>query len=449
LSRAKKIIVVGGNAAGPAAAAKAKRVDPSAEVYLYEAGNFISTGTCELPYVLSGQIDYKDIIFYSPESFFEEKKVWTFTNHSVEAVDKSKKVVRIRNLIDDSTNIENYDKLVLTTGSLPKRVPQISTNLKNVFYLKSVNDYLKIKDYLVSNSVKQVLIIGAGYIGLESADAFKSLSTSVTLIDKAELPLPTADKEIQHLVLNVLKNNNVEFIGNCLLGKIKIEDEKIRSVDLNNKYSEFDLVLVAAGVAPNSSLAASAGLEIGLFDGIKVDNKLRTSDHNIFAAGDNTEVINKVTGKKDYFPLATVAHTYGHIAGANSAGGNFKANPIIKNIAFKLFSNAVCIVGLCSNEASINKFNYLNINAVAPNLVKVMPQSKNTFGKIIYDSKSKYIYGASFIGGREVIEYGNIISMMISNKIYAHELQSINYNYTPPLSPFVNLLSILGRKIKR
>jgi NADPH-dependent 2,4-dienoyl-CoA reductase/sulfur reductase-like enzyme len=188
-------------------------------------------------------------------------------------------------------------------------------------------------------------------------------------------------------------------------------------------------------------------LEIGKFGALKVDSRMRTSDFNIYAAGDNSEVINKVTGRTDYIPLATIAHSQGHIAGANAAGGNLRTEPVVFNLAVKIFDKSVCKVGLSSEEASDMKLSFNSVHAVIPNLVHVMPESEKVFGKIIYDRDSKLILGASFIGRSEVIGYADIIAMMIANKIKADALASTNYNYTPPLSPFVNLLSVLGRKI--
>ena len=204
----KNIIVVGGNAAGPSAAAKAKRVNPSANVLLFEAGDFISTGTCELPYVLSGEIDnYKNIIFYDPSSFEKEKGVKVYTRHLVESINRKHKTISVKNLNDNSKIEILYDRLTLTTGSIVNKINNLDDSLKNVFYLKSVKDYLEIKDFISSNPFKNVLIIGAGYIGLESAEAFKNLHCNLTIFEKTKLPLPGASEEISNLILEEIKKN--------------------------------------------------------------------------------------------------------------------------------------------------------------------------------------------------------------------------------------------------
>ena len=192
----------------------------------------------------------------------------------------------------------------------------------------------------------------------------------------------------------------------------------------------------------------NSGLEIGKTGAIKVDNKLKTSDYNIFAAGDNVEIINAVTNRPDYIPLATIAHQCAHAAGENAAGGNTYIEPFIKNLAFKIFDKYFVSVGLSSFEAEEKGLYFSAVSDIQPNLVKVMPESSNVFGKIIFDRNNKRILGAAFLGGKEVSGYGNLISAFIKTKQPGDILSKVNYNYTPPLSPFINLLSVLGRKIK-
>lgn len=446
----KNIMIIGGNAAGPAAAAKAKRIAPVANVVMFEAGDFISTGTCELPYLLSGDIrDYKKIVFFNPESFENEKGVKVLTNHLVEKIDRSLKRIVVRNLISNQRFEQNYDKLILATGSKPRLIPHIPAEAENVFYLKSVKDYLRIKEYLDNNSISRILIVGAGYIGLESAEAFRKLSYQVTLLEKESLPMPGVDEEVRHLILDLIIKNGTEFYGSLKELKFGLSGNRITSLTYDGYTREFDLVLLSPGVEPNNSLAIAAKLNTGKFGGLRVDQKLKTSDPNIFAAGDNIEIINKITGQFDYFPIATLAQHFGHIAGENAAGGNSIVYPVVKNIAVKIFDKILVQVGLNEKEVSELQKRTISVKSVAPNLVKVMPGSENVFGKLIVDRSSGKIYGGVFLGGKEVSGYGDLITAFISNQIRVYELTKINYNYSPPVSPFINLLSILGRKAEK
>jgi CoA-dependent NAD(P)H sulfur oxidoreductase len=445
----KRIAVIGGNAAGPSAAAKAKRVDPNAEVLLFEAGNFISTGTCELPYLISGEIkNHNDIIFYTPESFYEEKQVKVYTKHLVERIDRKEKAIIVKNLNDNSSFAYNYDKLILSTGSVATKHPSFSNTYKNVFYLKNVSDFLKIKNFVNNDKIDNVLIIGGGYIGLETAEAFKNLGKNVTIADKEEFPFPSADMEIRTLLSEIVLFNNVEFVGNVKEIQIFEASDCINKVKFNGRLREYDLILIATGFTPNTQLAVGAQLQTGRNNGLIVDAKLKTSDQNIFAAGDCIEVLNRITNKHEFIPLATLAHSYGHVAGANAAGDNLFVDPVIKNIAVRLFDKILVSVGLNSREADSFGFKTGSVTAVLPNLVKVMSNSSKTFVKLIFDKNSRKILGAQFLGGQEVVGYGNLIASFILQKTDVSLLSKVNYNYSPPCSPFINILSVLGRKIE-
>ena len=449
MNRPKNIIVIGGNAAGPAAAAKAKRISPDSNVKMFEAGDFISTGTCEIPYVLSGEIDsYKNILVFDPPDFRKEKGVEVFTRHLVEEIEKKEKEIKVLDFYNGTTHFYKYDKLIIATGAKPKALKQFALPAENLFGLKNVSDLIKIKDFISSKKINSVAVIGSGYIGLETANAFSSLGFNVTVIEKENHPIPAAEPEVQLLVEELLENNNVRFFGGVKNLKPVYSEEKIESLNVDGRLLEVELVILSTGFEPNSDLAKKSKLEIGEYGGIKVDSRLKTSDPHIYAVGDCIEIMNAITGRPYYLPLATLARDYAHVAGENAAGGNARINPVVKNISVKLWDKFLINVGLSSGEAKEFKFKFRSVTHVANNLVAVMPESKKVFGKIIYDEDTKKILGAAFLGGKEVSGYGDIISTLIRLKQQGKILSEINYNYTPPLSPFINLLSLLGRKIK-
>lgn len=449
MHRTQKIIIIGGNAAGPSAAAKAKRINPNAEVILFEAGQFISTGTCELPYLLSGEInDYNKIIFFNPDSFLKEKGVKVFINHFVKKIDPKQKKIFVLNNVTNTLSEFGFDKLILTTGSKPIELNELPFSLENVFPYKSIQNYLEVKKYISSKEVRNILVIGSGYIGLEVADALKRAGYMVSILEREQLPMPSGDDEVQLIIKDLLTKNNIGFLSGDTQTKFIIKNNKFSQLKYLGRYLDFDLVIVAAGIKPNNNIAESIGLKLGNYGGLIVDNRLKTSNPNIFAAGDNIELRNYITLRNDYFPLATHAHISGHIAGENAAGGIIISRPIILNSAFHLCDKFIAHVGLTYEQAINYSINTQFVTAVANNKVKVMPDSHKVFGKIIYDRFSKLILGASFIGSKEVSGYSDLITTMIYNKIPVTNLTEINFNYTPPLSPFINLLSVLGRKIK-
>jgi len=449
MKRPEKIIVVGGNASGPAAAAKAKRFNPNAEVLLFEASEFISTGTCEMPYMLSGEInDYQKILFFSPSSFQTEKGVKVFVKHYVQEIDTKKKIIFVKDLIEDKIIEHNYDKLILATGSKAKTLPGFDTQLKNIFTLKNINDLIVLDDYIKKEKPKRAVILGSGYIGLEAAEALTKRNVPVKIIERESKPLPTADKEFSDEILKILIENKIEFIGGIKDIEPVIIEDKVIGLKLGEKFIETDLVLMTVGFEPDNFLAQLSKLELGKSGAIKVDKYLKTSNSFVYAAGDNAEVINAVTGKPDYIPLATHAYEMGHIAGENAAGGNVQYESVVKNISVKIFDKYFASVGLSFEEAEKKGFEFEESFAKAKNLVAVMPGSENVIGRVIIDKASKRIIGACFLGGKEVSGYADLVSALIKLRIPASFLAMINYNYTPPLSPFINLLNIIGKKFK-
>lgn len=446
----RNILVIGGNAAGPAAAAKAKRIDPIANVIMFEAGEFISTGTCELPYVLSNVINgYEKIVFFTSEQFESEKGVKVYTKHRVEKINRNQKIISVRNLFSNHLIDFSYDKLVIATGSRAKRIESLTQNQSNVFTFKNVNDLISIQKFIANKKAKKVLIIGAGYIGLELAESFRAINLEVIMADKELLPMPKAKIEIRRRIFDLLSLNGIEFYGGTKSLKTFSFDDQIKSIELDGWRKEIDLVVQAIGFEPNVDLAVAAKLEIGSQGGIKIDSRARTSDANIFAAGDCVELINGIIIRPEFLPLATLAREIGYTAGENSAGGNSIIKPVIKNISVKIFHYIFSSVGLSLDEAANNKFRVSSVSAEANNLVKVMPGSLNTYGTIIYEIGSERILGASFWGGKEVIGYSDLIGLMIKNKMKVIELSKLHYNYTPPASPFVNILLLLAKKLDK
>ena len=441
------ILVIGGNAAGAAAAAKAKRVNPIANVILFEQSNYISTGTCELPYVLSGEIDdLQSIVFFDSLKFEDEKKVKVLTNHQVVEINPRAKAITVHSLKNNILLQYDYDKLILSTGAGVKNIPQLPRELTNVSTLKTVQDVIRIKKFIDSSKLKRVCIVGSGFIGLEAAEAMHNLGFEVFIMELGSEPLPSADKEIRQLVKNTLVEKGINFLGNTGKMSYKTGDSKFAGIISEGRTIEFDFAINCTGFAPNNSLARQAKLDLGKFGGIKVNNRLQTSERDIYACGDCIEISNFITHKNDYIPLATFAQREGHIAGDNAAGGNAYMQPVIKNISVKICDNYLAQVGLGEESLSDQNITYATVEATVPNLVKVMRERKPVYGKVLFDRSLKKIYGASFFGGTEVSGYADLISTYIRNNIPITQLSAAEYNYTPPLSPFINLMSVIGRK---
>lgn len=444
----RKIIVIGGSAAGPAAAAKAKRVNPANEVILYEAGDYISIGTCEIPYVLTGEIENPDkIVFFTPESFEEEKGVKVKIQHRVESIDEQKRLIYVRELTSNKIFAENYDKLILCTGSSKKIHPSFRVGLNNVFYLKTIGDLKSVITFVNSIKVNNALIIGAGYTGLELLEFLNSIAQNVYLVDKEDLPLPGFDYEIRKIILEKIKEKNINFIGgvNSIIPFEK--DSVVTKVKVDKEFIVTDLILISIGFEPNNSLAKAAGLSLNHPCGsIKVDDKQKTSDDNIYAAGDCCGVKEFITKKTRWIPLASIAHDQGHVAGANASGDFESFEPVVRNTAFRFFDVNVAMVGLTTQEIEANRIHYKEVSVLSNSRIKIMPGGSKHFIKVKFKADDKKIISANLVGGEDIVGKANLISFAIKNSIPVNKLSQTNYAYTPTLSPLIDTLSILSKK---
>ncbi len=449
INKKLNIVVVGGNAAGPAAAAKAKRINPDSEVTLIESSGFISTGTCELPYLLNSQItDYKKIVFFDENKFYEEKKVKVKINTLVKKIDRKNKNLLVYDVSKNVDYILNYDKLILATGSYVPKLQLIAQNPVNFSTFKNVNDYIGLEQYFNNNTVRKVLIIGAGFTGLEVADTLDSAGKQVVIVEKENIFAENSE-EVRNFVKSVIEKKGIELFDNIDNLQLITNNNKITYYKLGSKIYDIDYVIQCTGVKPNNYLGESSGLFIGKFGGLKIDNRLRTSDTNIFAAGDNIEVPEFITGKSIYLPIATLARKFGHIAGENAAGGNAFISPVIKNVTFCFDKYTFAFVGLTLKQLREFNYNYINVLASSKSLVHLMPNSESVFGKLYVDKNSKLILGGEFWGDKIIASYADIISVYIRNKIKVTNLAEEMFNYSPPVSPMLNLLNLLGQKLKK
>jgi len=443
-------VIIGGNAAGPAAAAKAKRILPDAEVTLIEKRGVISTGTCEIPYLFSGEVkDPKHLRFYNEESFFQSKGVAVHTKHTAEFIDTRKKTVITRSADTGKEKLFSYDALVLSTGSSARVLPMLPSGLSNTFSVKTIEDADAFFGSNLTLRDKRILIVGAGLVGIEMADALYTAGAQVTVADLVSLPLSSADPDIRKMVSELLTHHGIRFLQVTQSAQYLVKENLFTGVRVSGVYHEFDMMFIASGTEPQSQLAQSSGLKLTELNTIQVDNRLQTSQSGIFAAGDCISGTDFITNRPRYDLLATTARNSGHIAGENAAGGRGIFPAQVRNVSMRVPGGYLLTVGISIAEAEFHKIPIVEVRGTANSHVPVMPSSREVYGKLLTHKHNKMIVGASFLGGPEVSGYGDMVSLMIRGRIPAALLEDVNFNYTPPLSPFINLLSILGRKSKQ
>ncbi|WP_456328735.1 FAD-dependent oxidoreductase [Archaeoglobus sp.] len=434
------VVVIGGGAAGLKAASRIRRKDGDANITVVEAGKYVSLGRCGLPYYVGGlvhEIDNLRETTYGAvrdEAYFKKlKNIDVLTETVATEIDREKKTVKIvRNGSEDELS---YDYLIIATGVRPVKPPIEGIDAEGVTTLATPEDAEKIIEMWEEGAEKAV-IIGAGFIGLESAEALKNLDMEVTVIEMMDKVAPAMlDKEMAILVENHLKEKGVNVLTSTRVEKIVTEDDKVKAVIANGKEYPADIVVVATGIKPNSEIAEKAGLKIGETGGIWVDEYMRTSDESIYAGGDCVETTFLLTGKKIIAPFGDVANKQGRVIGENITGGKAVFPGVIGTAIFKIFDFTVASAGVNETVAKEAGFDYFTVLAPSPDRAHYYPQTNYIRLKLIVEKGSWKVIGAQGVGMGEVAKRIDVLSTAIQAGMTIDQLSNIDLAYAPPYSP--------------
>ena len=357
----RKIVVIGGVAGGASAAAKARRQDEFCQIIIFEKGPYISFANCGLPYYISGEIAKREsLLLNTPESFKARHNIEVKTNHEVLKVLRDKKRVLVKDLITDKAFEEPYDKLILAPGALPIVPPLPGIQARNCFPLRSIPDTDNIFQYLANNSITQAAIVGGGYIGLEMAEAMLARDLKVTVIEKADQLLAPMDKEMSQPILAHLREKEVEVILRDGVKEFLVDkSDRVQEIVLESGHKlPAEIAILSIGIKPDIRLARDAVLKIGSTGAIEVNERMETSDPDIFAAGDCAESTHLLTGKKVWIALAGPANKQGRVAGANAAGGNKVMKGVLGTAIVKICDLVAARTGLNEREAQQESLDY-------------------------------------------------------------------------------------------
>ena len=470
----KRILIIGGVAAGTSAASKARRIDPDAEIKIIQEEPVVSYGACGMPYVIEGLIDdFNRLIARPAERFKSKYNIDVIANTRAVKIDRLNKKVYAETLNhSDSRNeysnavsnrlILDYDSLVIATGArsaVPKikgifvnddtdtRVKRSSTIVKGLLLLRNYGDGIHIRDS-IRNS-KSCVIVGAGLIGVEMAEAFRRRGMDVTIIEVSDRVLPSLlDEVMAGIIKKELEDNGVKVIlGEALKGIVtSLSPSSQQSSSTNVRYIEAvrttknkeipaELVLLGTGVRPNSHIAKDAGIELCVYDAIKVDEHMRTNIPDIFAAGDCATARNYITNKDIYLPLGTTANKQGRVAGENAAGGNAEFKGVAGSVITKTFDLLVGKTGLDKKEALENGFDPVEKEIKSVTRAGYYPDKKSIIIKLVADKKSRRILGAQIIGGEAVKGRIDLIAFALLTRATVDDLANYDACYVPPVSP--------------
>ena len=425
-----RIVGIGAVAAGTSAAAKARRNDEDAQIVLYEKDSYISYSGCGMPYYLGGQVNELDALTPRDPAFFKSKyNVDVLTQREVLSINPGQKTLRVKNLVTGEEFDDYYDKLVIATGASAVMPPIGGINQKHVFTLRSIGDMLAIKGYIDENKPQAAVIIGTGFIGLEVCENLHALGISVTLIEKLPQVTPGLDDDMAVYVQEHLQKHGVQVFTSATVTKITPD-----SVCLSGGgMVPSQLVLVAAGVRPNTRLASEAGISLGTSGAIRVNEKMETSIPGIYACGDCIEHMHLVTDKPVYRPLGSTANKTGRIAGDQMTGGDLTFKGILGTGIFKVFDLTVAQTGLSLREAESLGMDIVVCHNIKPNKPEYLG-GKEMVIKAIAGKKDGRLLGVQIAGYEGVDKRLDVFVTAISLHAKAEDLFHLDLGYAPPFS---------------
>ncbi len=442
---AKRIIVIGGTAAGPKAAARASRLDQNAEVILLQKAPELSMASCGYPYYVAGMFKERDKLLCTPAGvvrdpafFAGAKGITAMVNTEAVSIDRNARIVNWMNSAGESGMLA-YDKLILCTGSVPKMPPIPGRDLKGVHTLHSMADADRMRAWAEHGRGKRAVIVGGGLIGMEACEALHQAGVDVTVVEALPHVLGFLDSELALLVENHARAKGAKILTKIGIAALEGENGAVTRARLaDGREIPCDLVVMAIGVAPNVTLAREAGLDLGAFGGISVNEFMCTSDPDIYAAGDCVEVTNRLTGKKMLAPYGDLANLEGRVAGENAILGDTVRFPgTIGSGICKVFDFTAASTGLSERRAREAGFDVITAVNASPDKPGFMG-AKPLVSKMIADSKSGRILGFACVGLGDVNRQASEMAVAVAAGWTVDEMAMADLPYAPPYSQAID-----------
>ena len=443
-----RVIIIGGVAAGMSAAAKLKRMQPEYEVVVYEKTDVVSFGACGLPYFVGGFFDDVNNMIARPAEKFRESGIDLNIFHEVIDVDTEAKKLTVKNLTTGEEFVDTYDKLMIASGASSIIPPIKNVNIENVSTLKSMSDGIKVKELMNKEEIKNVAIIGAGFIGLEAVEAAKKLGKNVVVFQLEDRILPQVfDKEVTDILEEEIRKHDVDLRLEEIVGEL-VGETKVEKVITNKGEYDADLVIVATGVRPNTSFLKNTNINMLPNGAIIVDEFGKTSVEDVYSAGDCATIQNIVTGQDSYVPLATGANKLGRIVGENLAGANNTFQGSLGSSCIKVMDMEAASTGLTEIQAArlgievktkfISDFNQTNY----------YPGRDKMYVKLVYDANTKIILGGQVAGYKDAVQRANVIAACVFGKLTTNQLGMLDLCYAPPFARTWDILNVAGNVCK-
>lgn len=443
-----RIVIIGGVAAGMSAAAKAARTDETAQVILYEKTDIISLGTCGMPYYIGGFFSDPNMMIARTVEQARQSGIDVQINHEVLSVDPEAKTLQVKNLASGDVFEDHYDRLMVATGADSIIPPIDNVALENVFTLKTMEDGLAIKTAVSQENTNNIVIIGAGYVGIELVEAMKKLGKKVRLIQLDDTVMPGSfDTEVTQIMEDELRSHDVDLhlseMVKALQGKTKVTN-----VITDKGVYPADVVIIATGVRPNTAFLKDTGIKMLKNGAILVDALGKTSLKDVYSAGDCATVYHKIKKEKVYIPLATTANKIGRMIGENLVGGNNAFPGTLGSASIKVMDMEAGRTGITEQEAKNMGLDYGAVFITDMNQTSYYPGAQKIYVKLIYHKQTKVILGGQIIGKAGAVLRVDVLAAAIDQGMTTDELGNLDLTYSPPFSRTWDVLNVAGNVAK-
>ncbi len=444
-----KVVIIGGVAGGATAAARIRRLDEQAEIVVFERSGFISYANCGLPYYIGGTIeDEADLTLQTPESFWQRFRVKMNVHHEVTAIHPDSKTVTVKNLEDGTVFTESYDKLLLSPGAKPIKPNFEGIDSDRIFTLRTVEDTLKIKKYVDECHPQSAVVVGGGFIGIEVAENLRKLGIGVTLVEAAEQLMAPFDSDMASFIHAEVRKNGVNLILSRMVEGFADTDGGIDVKLKDASTLHADMVVMAIGVAPDTTLAKNAGLALGVKGSIVVNDRMETSIPDIYAVGDAVQIKNFVTDTDTLISLAGPANKQGRIAADNICGGDSHYSGGQGSSVIKIFEMTAASTGI--NEKTAKALGLLSDKVILSPMSHAgyYPGGKMMTMKVIFEKETYRILGAQIVGFDGVDKRIDILATAIRAGMKAYDLAELDLAYAPPYSSAKDPVNMAGFMIE-
>ena len=440
-----KVVIVGGVAGGATAAARIRRLDEQAEIVVFERSGYVSYANCGLPYYIGDVITDPEVLtLQTPESFYDRFRIKVCVRHEVRAIHRDRKTVSVKNLETGKEFEESYDKLVLSPGAKSTQPRLPGMGMEGLFTLRTVEDTLRIKEYIQKHQPGSVILAGGGFIGLELAENLREQGVEVTVVQRARQLLTPFDPDMAAFVHNEMRKHGVRLALGCTVEGFARRDGGIDVLLKDAPALHSDLVILAIGVTPESTLARDAGLALGVRDSILVNDRMQTADPDIYAAGDAVQVRHFVTGEETLIPLAGPANKQGRIIADNICGGDSRYPGSQGSSILKVFDLTAATTGINETRAKAAGLDAETVILSPMSHAGYYPGGKLMTMKVIFERKTFRLLGAQIVGYAGVDKRIDVLATAIYAGLEATRLKELDLAYAPPYTSAKDPVNMAG-----